>query len=84
MKSLTRRWKQKNRSRKLFRDYDRNDERAFRFIARKATDSERFRSAVPSIVGRRLTYRGLTGNVRLQQPECHASNEDDDTRGRIK
>ena len=39
------------------------DEQAFRFNERKATDSERFLSAVPSIVGRRLTYKGLTGNV---------------------
>lgn len=39
------------------------DEQAFRFNERKLTDSERFLAAVPSIVGRRLTYRGLTGNV---------------------
>jgi transposase-like protein len=39
------------------------DEQAFRFNERKLTDSERFLAAVPSIAGRRLTYRGLTGNV---------------------
>jgi hypothetical protein len=39
------------------------DEQAFRFNQRKAADSERFMTAVPSISGRRLTYRGLTGNV---------------------
>lgn len=39
------------------------DEQAFRFNERKLTDSERFLGAVPSIVGRRLTYKGLTGNV---------------------
>jgi transposase-like protein len=39
------------------------DEQAFRFNERKSTDSERFLAAVPSIAGRRLTYRGLTGNV---------------------
>ena len=37
------------------------DEQAFRFNERKATDSERFTKAVPSIVGRRLTYKALTG-----------------------
>src|SRR5713101_5139218 len=39
------------------------DEQAYRFNERKSTDSERFLAAVPSIAGRRLTYRGLTGNV---------------------
>ena len=39
------------------------DEQAFRFNERKLTDSERFLAAVPAIAGRRLTYRGLTGNV---------------------
>lgn len=39
------------------------DEQTFRFNERKSTDSERFLGAVPSIVGRRLTYKGLTGNV---------------------
>jgi hypothetical protein len=41
------------------------DEQTFRFNERKSTDSERFLSAVPSIVGRRLTYKGLTGNVEV-------------------
>jgi transposase-like protein len=39
------------------------DEQAFRFNERKLTDSERFLSAVPAIAGRRLTYKGLTGNA---------------------
>lgn len=39
------------------------DEQSFRFNERKLTDSERFLNAVPAITGRRLTYRGLTGNV---------------------
>jgi transposase-like protein len=39
------------------------DEQAFRFNERKATDSERFLSAVPAIAGRRLTYKALTGNA---------------------
>jgi transposase-like protein len=41
------------------------DEQAFRFNERKSTVSERFLSAVPAITGRRLTYKGLTGNVGL-------------------
>jgi hypothetical protein len=41
------------------------DEQAFRFNEREMTDSERFLKAAPSIVGRRLTYKGLTGNVGL-------------------
>ena len=43
------------------------DEQAFRFNERETTDSERFLflKAMPSIVGRRLTYKGLTGNVDL-------------------
>jgi transposase-like protein len=39
------------------------DEQALRFNERKATDSERFLAVVPSMAGRRLTYKGLTGNV---------------------
>jgi transposase-like protein len=39
------------------------DEQAFRFNERKGTDSERFLKAVTTISGRRLTYRGLTGNI---------------------
>jgi hypothetical protein len=38
------------------------DEQAFRFNERKASDSERFLSAVPAVAGRRLTYKALTGN----------------------
>jgi len=41
------------------------DEQAYRFNERETTDSERFLKAVPSIIGRRLTYKGLTGNVGL-------------------
>src|SRR6266446_63171 len=41
------------------------DEQAFRFNERKLTDSERFLAAVPAIAGRRLTYRGLTGNIEV-------------------
>ena len=41
------------------------DEQAFRFNGRKVTDAERLLAAFPSIAGRRLTYRGLTGNVEV-------------------
>jgi hypothetical protein len=42
------------------------DEQAFRFNERKLTDSERFLKALPSLIGRHLTYQGLTGKVRLE------------------
>jgi len=42
------------------------DEQSFRFNERKATDSERFLKALPSIIGKYLTYRGLTGNLSLE------------------
>jgi len=38
------------------------DEQAFRFNSRKATDGERFKDAVQSISGKRLTYQKLTGD----------------------
>ena len=37
------------------------DEEAFRFNRRRVTDGERFRDAVQSISGKRLTYQKLTG-----------------------
>jgi hypothetical protein len=39
------------------------DEEAFRFNERKITDRERFTNAVGSIVGKRLTYKDLTGKT---------------------
>ena len=39
------------------------DERAFRFNNRTMTDSLRFRFAMRYIVGRRLTYKELTGKL---------------------
>ena len=42
------------------------DEQAFRFNERKSTDSERFLKAIPSLIGRHLTYKGLTGNVGVE------------------
>jgi transposase-like protein len=42
------------------------DDQAFRFNERKSTDSERFLKAIPSLIGRHLTYKGLTGNVGVE------------------
>jgi transposase-like protein len=39
------------------------DEQTFRYNHRKLTDGERFSLAVQGIVGKRLTYEGLTGKV---------------------
>lgn len=40
------------------------DEEAYRFNERKLTDDERFTNAVGSIVGKRLTYKDLTGKTQ--------------------
>src|SRR2546421_5505868 len=37
------------------------DEQAFRFNNRKATDADRFNMALLGIMGKRVTYRALTG-----------------------
>ena len=37
------------------------DEQAFRYNSRQANDAERFNMAVTGIVGRRITYKNLTG-----------------------
>jgi len=42
------------------------DEQAFRFNTRKGSDASRFIQAAASIVGRRLTYRALTGAAAPQ------------------
>jgi transposase-like protein len=42
------------------------DEQAFRFNERKSTDVERFLKAIPSLVGRHLTYSGLTGKLAVE------------------
>jgi transposase-like protein len=44
------------------------DEQAFRFNNRKMTDGERFSVAVSGIVGKRLTFDQLIGNVRQPEP----------------
>jgi transposase-like protein len=42
------------------------DEQSFRFNERKSTDSERFLKAIPSLIGRHLTYGALTGKLSLE------------------
>ncbi len=39
------------------------DEQAFRYNNRKATDAERFSAVMKQIVGRRVTYKELTGKT---------------------
>jgi len=46
------------------------DEQAFRFNERGLTDADRFRQVANAVVGKRLTYRALTG---ADFPESHAS-----------
>jgi transposase-like protein len=43
------------------------DEQTFRFNNRKTTDAERFVAVMKQIVGRRLTYAGLTGKSDSQR-----------------
>lgn len=45
------------------------DEQAFRYNSRKATDAERFAAVMKQVVGRRVTYKQLTGNVKETIPE---------------
>lgn len=40
-----------------------SDEQAFRYNNRTATDAERFVSVMKQIVGRRVTYKELTGKT---------------------
>lgn len=42
------------------------DEQTFRFNSRKTDDAERFTETLSSVVGRRLTYKGLTGKEHPQ------------------
>jgi transposase-like protein len=39
------------------------DEQAFRFNTREMTDAERFTAVMKQIVGRRVTYKQLTGKI---------------------
>jgi transposase-like protein len=41
------------------------DEQAFRFNNRKATDADRFNMALSGVVGKRVTYRELTGKEAI-------------------
>jgi len=45
------------------------DEQAFRYNNRKATDAERFAAVMKQVVGRRITYKELTGKA---EPEPQA------------
>jgi hypothetical protein len=57
------------------------DEQAFRFNNRKTglgkpmTDGERFEIAMRQIVGRRLTYKELTGKANLSEGQTEATTE---------
>ena len=42
------------------------DEQAFRFNNRKTNDAEGFTETLSSVVGKRLTYKGLTGKSEPQ------------------
>jgi hypothetical protein len=44
------------------------DEQAYRFNERKLTDAERFEMALSQIVGRRVTYKALTGKLGEPSP----------------
>ena len=44
------------------------DEQAFRYNNRKATDAERFAAVMKQVVGRRVTYKQLTGKVEETIP----------------
>jgi hypothetical protein len=44
------------------------DEQCYRFNNRKLNDSERFVQAGRSIIGRRLTYKALTGHDLSESP----------------
>jgi transposase-like protein len=50
------------------------DEQAFRFNTRKLTDAERFCIGMKQIVGKRLTYRELTGKTESEQSEMRPAN----------
>jgi hypothetical protein len=44
------------------------DEQSFRYNERKTSDAGRFTEALSSVVGRRLTYKELTGKAATQEP----------------
>jgi ISXO2-like transposase domain/Transposase zinc-ribbon domain len=49
------------------------DSEAFRFNNRKANDAGRFVTAMPGVVGKRLTYKTLIGAVELEGREASDS-----------
>jgi transposase-like protein len=46
------------------------DEENFRFNKRKLTDNDRFQIAIDRVVGRRLTYKELTGKTRTHETKA--------------
>ena len=44
------------------------DEQSFRFNEREGVDADRFRTVLSSVVGKRLTYKELTGNDGKEAP----------------
>jgi transposase-like protein len=44
------------------------DEQSFRFNEREGVDADRFRTVLSSVVGKRLTYKELTGNDGQEAP----------------
>jgi len=47
------------------------DEQAFRFNTREGNDADRFLSALTGVVGKRLTYKTLTGKQEDASPETN-------------
>jgi transposase-like protein len=48
------------------------DEQAFRFNTREGNDADRFLSALTGVIGKRLTYKALTGKEENASPETNA------------
>ncbi len=46
------------------------DEQCFRFNMRRLTDGERFALVIGQVIGRRLTYKELTGKVNTEQVQA--------------
>ena len=50
------------------------DEQAFRYNKRETTDADRFVQLCPNVVGRRLTWKQLTGKNSGERPGSGAEN----------
>ena len=46
------------------------DEQSFRYNEREGVDADRFRTVLSSVMGKRLTYKELTGNEQKAEPEA--------------